>query len=116
MSYAQSQPARAPNGAYYEVCASPRGDLLLYQSETGPASWLTANIGVLGILGFLVNKIAFGGKWRLVVRQGEWRRSGNPKSGILATRDVRKREVDATVKALVAAIEDGSLELSRTGV
>jgi hypothetical protein len=111
VSYARSQPARAPDGTYYGVCASPRGDLLLSQSETGPATWLSANVGVLGILGYLLNKAVYRGRWRVVVRQGEWRRSAGPKSGILATRDVPKEQVEPTIRALVTAVEDGSLPL-----
>jgi hypothetical protein len=38
VSYALSRPARSPTGAYYEVAASPRGDLLLWFSETGPGT------------------------------------------------------------------------------
>jgi hypothetical protein len=109
MSWALSRPARSPSGVYYEVDASPRGDLLLWSSETGPSTWASGNEGALGILSFLINKIGYKGRWRVVVRRAPESRSASPTSGLLWRQDgVRKRDLDQVMGDLVARIEQGS--------
>lgn len=110
MSYVDSRPARSPDGAYYEVAASPRGDLLLYFSETGPQTWLSANVGVLGFLTFVVNRLVFRGRWQVVVRRAPASRSVGPGSGVLLRREVAGKAVEAELARLVAAIESGQLQ------
>lgn len=100
----------APTGRYYEVAASPRGDLLIWQSETGIASWVTAWIGVLGIVSFFVNLIVYKRQWRVVVRDSHARRSGNPASNVLLSRDVPKKRAEATMEQLASQIESGELD------
>ena len=100
----------APSGLYYEVAASPRGDLLIWQSETGPASWVTAIIGVLGIVSFFVNLLIYKRPWRVVVRETGGHRSENPTAYILLHRDVPKKQAAATMQELAIAIETGSLD------
>ena len=92
MSYALSRPAKSPTGAYYEVAASPRGDLLVWFSETGPASWGSADLGIFGIVSFIVNKLVFKGRWRVVVRFAPESRSASPSSGVLWRQDGIKRK------------------------
>jgi hypothetical protein len=104
----------APSGLYYEVAASPRGDLLIWQSETGPASWLTAVIGVLGIVSFFVNLLFYKRQWRVVVRESGGHRSESPTSYILLHRDVPKKQADTTMNELAVAIETGSLDPETT--
>ena len=108
MSWALSQPARSTTGAYYEVAASPRGDALLWYPGTGPPNTNNATPGVLGSVSFFVNKIAFKGRWRVVVRQFAATRDVSPTSGVLWRKDVRKREVDPLMRDLVAKIEAGT--------
>src|SRR3954451_3829415 len=105
MGYALSRPARSSTGVYYEVAASPRGDLLLWYSGAGPASLNNATPGVLGLLSLLVNRIVFKGRWRVVVRQAAEGRDISPTTGILWRKDVRKREVEPLMQALTARIE-----------
>lgn len=100
----------APTGLYYEVAASPRGDLLIWQSEMGPASWITAIIGVLGIVSFFVNLIVYKRQWRVVVRETGGHRSENPTAYVLMHRDVPKKQAEATMEELAVAIERGSLD------
>lgn len=100
----------APNGRYYEVAASPRGDLLIWQSETGPASWFTTMIGTLGILSFFVNLLVFKRQWRVVVRESGGHRSESPTSYVLLQRDVPKKQAEATMDELAGAIERGELD------
>jgi hypothetical protein len=109
MSYARSQPARSPDGAYYEVAASPRGDLLLYQSETGIGSWFSASVGLLGLAGYLVNLVVFRRRWRVVVRTTMTSRAASPTSGVVFRRDVAKKSVDEMMLEFVTAIESGSI-------
>lgn len=109
MSYAMSRPAMSPAGVYYEVAASPRGDLLLYESETGPGTWLSGNVGAMGILSFFLNLLVYKRRWRVVVRQSSGDRSESPTSGVLLRREVPKKAVDSTMQELAAAIESGSL-------
>lgn len=110
MSYALSRPAKAPTGEYYEVAASPRGDLLIWQSETGIASWVTGWIGVLGIISFFVNLFIYKRQWRVVVRETGGHRSENPTAYVLLHRDVPKKQAEATMEALAVAIERGELD------
>src|SRR5437764_13834211 len=108
MGYALSRPARSSTGVYYEVAASPRGDLLLWYPGAGPANLNNATPGVLGLLSLLVNKIAFQGRWRIVVRQALERRAIGPTTGVLWRKDVRKRELEPLMQELVARIEAGT--------
>ena len=107
VSYALSRPARSPSGNYYEVCASPRGDLLVYFSETGPQTWFSTWLGSMGILSFLINRMRYAGRWQVVVRPAQ-SRADIPTSGIL-WRDiqVQKREVDQVMQHVVNEIEAG---------
>ena len=110
MSYALSRPAKSPTGAYYEVAASPRGDLLVWFSETGPASWGSGDIGILGIFSFIINKVVFKGRWRIVVGFAPESRSASPSSGILWRQDgVEKKDVESAMGAIVSRIERGDL-------
>jgi hypothetical protein len=108
VSYALSRPARSPTGAYYEVAASPRGDLLLWFSETGPSTWTSGDVGVLGILSLIVNKTIFKSRWRVIVRYAPESRSSSPTSGTLWHQDVRKRQLDAAMRDLARRIESGA--------
>jgi hypothetical protein len=63
--------------------------------------------GVLGIASLIVNKIAFKGRWRVVVRQAAETREVNPTTGVLWRKDVRKREVEPLMQELVTRIEAG---------
>ena len=100
----------SPAGLYYEVAASPRGDLLLFESETGPTTWLSTNVGSLGILSFLLNLLVYKRRWRVVVRHTSGGRSESPKAGILLSRDVPKKAVEATMLDWAEAIESGRLD------
>jgi hypothetical protein len=100
----------APSGLYYEVAASPRGDLLIWQSETGVASWVTAWIGVLGIVSYFVNLIVYKRQWRVVVRESGGHRSENPTAYVLFHRDVPKKQAESTMEELARAIETGTLD------
>lgn len=113
MGWALSRPARSASGTYYEVAASPRGDVLLYYPGTGPLAGGNATPGVLGIVSFLVNKVAFKGRWRVVVRQFAETRDISPTTGILWRKDVRKREVEPLMQDLVARIEAGTFDPAR---
>ena len=94
---------------YYEVDASPRGDLLLWSSETGPSTWLSGNEGALGILSFLINKIGYKGRWRVVVRRAPESRAASPTGGVLWQQNgVRRRDFDRVMDDLAARIEQGS--------
>ena len=109
MSWALTRPARSPAGVYYEVAASPRGDLLLWLSETGPATWFSGNVGALGIVSLLVNKLFYRGRWQVVVRQSPASRATGPGLGVLwRTRNVRKRAVEDLMAELTQRIEAGS--------
>jgi len=110
MSYARSRPVRSPDGRYYEVAASPRGDFLLYMSETGPATWLTGNTGSLGLASLIVNATLYRGRWRIVVKAAQTSRAASPTSGVLFSRDVRRREVDQGMNELARSIETDGLE------
>jgi hypothetical protein len=110
VSYALSRPAMAPTGRYYEVAASPRGDLLIWQSETGIASWVTAWIGVFGIVSFFVNLVVYKREWRVVVREFHASRSSDPASNVLLSRDVPKNRAEATMEQLASQIEKGELD------
>ena len=108
MSYAITRPARSPAGVYYEVAASPRGDLLLWLSETGPGTWFSGTVGVLGLASLAINKTVFRGRWRTVVRQALESRSATPSAGVLWQQDVRKRDLEGLLGDLVRRIEAGS--------
>ena len=109
MSWALTQPARSPDGLYYEVAASPRGDLLLWLSETGPGTFFSGNVGALGIFSLLLNKIFYRGRWQVVVRHSPESRATGPGLGILwRRRDVRKRDVRDVMADLAKQIEAGS--------
>lgn len=108
MTWALSRPARATTGAYYEVAASPKGDLLLSYPGPGPVSPNDATPGALGFLSMLINTFAFRGRWRVVVRQAFDTRGASPTSGILWRTEVRKSEVERLMTDLVARIEAGT--------
>jgi hypothetical protein len=110
VAYAISRPARAPEGTYYEVAASPRGDLLKYQSETGPQTWFSLLPGFLGFATFLVNRVVFHNMWRVIVRPAPESRLVGPGDGVMLQRDVKQRLVDNTVDDLVRDIESGQLD------
>lgn len=109
MGYALARQARSSTGAYYEVAASPRGDLLLWYPGAGPANLNNATPGVLGLLSLLVNKIAFQGRWRVVVRQASEPRY-QPHDGSPVAQGRPKRELVPLMQDLVARIEAGTFQ------
>jgi hypothetical protein len=109
VSYAVSHLVRAPSGIYYEIAASPRGDLLLFQAEDGIGSWLSTNTGTLGILSFLLNLIIYRRSWRIVVKRAPLSQRESPTRGILMRRDVKRSLVDHTIETLTKGIETGDL-------
>jgi len=108
MGWALSRPARSSRGPYYEVASSPRGDIQLWYSGNAPFSPGNITPGLLGLLSLVVNKLVFGGQWRVVVRQSPDGPEINPTRGVLWHKDVRKREVEPLMEELVSRIEAGS--------
>jgi len=108
VSWALSRPARSSRGAYYEVASSPRGDIQLWYPGYAPRSPGNITPGILGLLSLIVNKVAFRGRWRVVVRQATDGQGVNPTHGVLWHKDVRKREVEPLMQELVSRIEAGS--------
>jgi hypothetical protein len=99
VAYSIRQPARAPDGAYYDVTAVARGDLRRLLPDRGPALYLSANAGVYGIVGFLVNLLIFRRRWRITVRP-----SGDAGSFVSPTTS-RYRE-DVTMKRAAERVEE----------
>jgi hypothetical protein len=84
---------------------------LLWSSETGPSSWLSTNEGSLGVLGFLVNRLVYKGRWQVVIRRAPESRATSPTSGVLwRQQGLRKRDVESRMAELVTQIETGALD------
>jgi hypothetical protein len=105
VSYAITQPARAATGEYYDVCASPRGDLLVWFAESGPQSWESMNLGVFGILSFFINLVVFRRKWRVIIRTATGGRFASPTSGVIYRQTVSKLDAQDTVTETARTIE-----------
>jgi hypothetical protein len=80
----------------------------VWSSETGPGTWTSGDVGVLGILSLIVNKTVFKGRWRIIVRPAPDSRSSVPTSGSLWHRDVKKRQLDQAMDDLARRIESGA--------
>jgi hypothetical protein len=92
------------------VAASPRGDILKYESETGPQTWTSLTPGLFGFVTFLVNRLVFRNMWRVIVRPAPESRLVGPGYGVLFHRDVKQRLVGVTMDEVVAQIESGDLD------
>ena len=109
MSYVIARPARAPTGEYYDVCASPRGDLLIWFAESGPQTWQSLNVGGLGIISFVINLLVFRRRWKIIVRVANGDRFQSPTSGVLFSRIVSGAEAYPAVDDIVKTIETQGL-------
>ena len=68
MTFAAREVVSTPDGQHFLVQAMPRGGLTDVTPTSGPATWLTAIPGALGLLGLFLNKVIHRGRWLVVAR------------------------------------------------
>ena len=68
MAFAARDVVHDPDGRPLLVQALPKGGLKnLAVPSRGPVPWMTALPGELGLLGLLINKLVYRGRWTVVV-------------------------------------------------
>lgn len=56
-----------PRDQHFLVHAVPKGGLKDLAPSSGPVTWLSGVPGELGLLGFILNKVVFRGRWLVLV-------------------------------------------------
>ena len=67
MAFAVRDVVRDPQGQAFLVQAIPKGGLKTVTPSPGPGAWLTALPGEMGLLGLLINKLVYRGRWTVLV-------------------------------------------------
>ncbi|HEX4191212.1 MAG TPA: hypothetical protein VHZ06_09480 [Marmoricola sp.] len=104
MAFAARELVTTPSGDHFLVVALPQGGLKEITPTTGPVMWFSAVPGVLGIIGFLSNKLVFRGRWTVSVRPMP---HGEAQPSIWRTRVANLGEANALVPGLVARLRNG---------
>lgn len=67
MVFAARELVSSPSGEHFLVAGSPKGGLKKHATTAGIATWVTPAPGIVGILGLLINKVFFRGRWVVTV-------------------------------------------------
>jgi hypothetical protein len=68
VAFAVRDVVRDPQGQAFLVQAMPTGGLKTVTPSLGPGAWLTALPGEMGLLGLLIHKLVYRGRWTVLVR------------------------------------------------
>ncbi|HET6151697.1 MAG TPA: hypothetical protein VFE15_02010 [Marmoricola sp.] len=104
MAFAARELVTTPSGDHFLVVALPEGGLKEITPTTGPVMWFSAMPGVMGVLGFLGNKLIFRGRWIVSVRPMP---RGEAQPAVWRTKAATLAEANALVPGLVARLRNG---------
>jgi hypothetical protein len=63
VTFAVSEMVSDPRDRHFLVRAVPKGGLKGMTPSSGPVTWLTGVPGELGLLGLIINKVVYRGRW-----------------------------------------------------
>lgn len=106
MAFATRELVTSPAGDHYLVSGTPKGGLKRITPTAGIVTWTTALPGLLGIIGLLVNKLVFRGRWVLIVEPVGL--DGDVRPAIWRQTVASLAEANAQVPVLASRMRNGS--------
>jgi hypothetical protein len=102
--------ATAPDGRRYEVVAVARGDVLGEGPDGGIFTWVTTLFGLFGLIGWVTNRAAFGGRWEIRVRPYVDSPRGPVTGAVHGSWEMSKAEAFDVVEEMARRIRRGGFE------